>query len=180
MRYFKKVSGERLYLSPMNADDTEIYTKWLNDPAVSVNLGNYGMMISLFSERKALEDMVSGGQNFAMVLHEGDTLIGNISLMDVDHLNRKATAGLFIGEAEHRGKGYGTEALRLLLSYGFRTLNLHNIMLRVFSDNLQGIACYKKAGFREFGRRREAKFKNGSYVDEVYMEILDTEFDTVK
>ena len=176
MRYFKKVQGERLYLSPMNTDDAEIYTKWMNDFNVSGNLGNYRSMISLHNEKKALEEMASEGHNFAIVLNDSNTLIGNISLMDVDGIHRSATVGLFIGEAEKRGKGYGTEALRLIVGYGFKILNLHNIMLLVHSDNEQGYACYKKAGFKEFGRRRESQFKNGRYVDDIYMEILDADF----
>lgn len=176
MRYFKKIVGERIYLSPINVDDVEAYTKWLNDFTVSGNLSNFSQMISLDTEKKTLERLVSEGQNYAMVLVEGDILLGNIGFADIDHISRKAEVGLFIGEAEYRGKGYGTEALRLMLDYGFKTLNLHNIMLRVHSDNEEGLACYKKVGFHEFGRRREAKFKNGHYLDVVYMEILDTDF----
>lgn len=176
MKYFKKLAGERVYLSPMHPDDAEIYTKWMNDYAVSGFLGNFTRLISLPGERKALEEMTAGGQNFAIILLESDTLIGNISLMRINDINRSATVGLFIGEAENRGKGYGTEALRLIVDFGFSTLNLHNIMLQVHADNEQGIACYKKVGFVEFGRRREADFKRGRYVDDVYMDILAKDF----
>ena len=176
MRYFKKIVGERLYLSPMNTGDAALYTQWLNDVSVSDNLGTYAKMISLSSEEKALERMACDGQNYAMVLLDGDTLIGNISLMEIDGIHRRATVGLFIGDAETRGKGYGAEALRLILGYGFHSLNLHNIMLHVHADNPQAIACYKKVGFREFGRRREALFKKGATVDLVHMDILATEF----
>ena len=176
MRYFQKMKGSRLYLSPINKDDTEIYTKWLNDVEVSGNLGNYSKMISLNNEQQMLESMTSDGQHYAIVLYENDTLIGNISLHQIDNIGRKATTGLFIGEQEHRNKGYGSEALKLILDFGFKILNLHNIMLNVHSDNEMAIACYKKVGFREFGRRRESSFKAGRYVDDVHMEILDTEF----
>ena len=176
MRYFKKIKGERIYLSPINKEDVVIYTKWLNDYEVSGNLGNYRVLISLNNEEKTLDRMTSEGHNYAMVLNDGDTLIGNISLFDIDNISRRATLGLFIGEKEHRGKGYGSEAIRLILDYGFKTLNLHNIMLHVHSDNEMGIACYKKVGFREFGRRRESKFKNGQYIEEVHMDILKSEF----
>jgi len=180
MRYFRKLSGERLYLSPINTDDAAIYTKWLNDFTVSGGLGNFRMMISLDSEKKLLEQLTNEGHNYAIVLDKDDLLIGNIGLMEIDNINRSATVGLFIGESENRGKGYGTEALRLILDFGFKTLNLHNIMLIVHSDNQQAIACYKKVGFREFGRRREAKYKNGNYIDIVHMEILDADFYNTK
>ena len=176
MRYFPKIIGERVYLSPINMDDAEIYTKWLNDRAVSENLGFYRRLVSLANEKKALEGLTAGGHDYAIVLKEGDRLIGNISLMEVDHLSRRATLGIFIGDAEQRGHGLGAEAIRLILEYGFETLNLHNIMLHVNASNAQAIACYIKVGFREFGRRRESTFIDGRFVDTVHMEILEDEF----
>ena len=167
--------GERLYLSPVNPDDVEQYTKWLNDHDVADHLGQYRQMISLDNERKALERLSSEGHNYAIILKDTDTLIGNISLMDIEHIHRRATLGLFIGDAEQRGKGYGTEAIRMILQYGFDILNLHNIMLLVHADNPSGLACYKKVGFTEVGRRREARIKNGRHIDLIYMDILSTD-----
>jgi RimJ/RimL family protein N-acetyltransferase len=176
MPYFQKIPGERIYLSPVDVNDAEIYARWFNDIAVSGNLGNYTKTISLSNEEKFLQKMAEGGQDFAIVRREGDKLLGNISLMDINHLSRRATLGLFIGEAENRGQGYGGEAIRLILDYGFRHLNLHNIDLSVHGDNAAAIRCYEKVGFRECGRRRESKFKNGRYIDVVNMDILDSEF----
>ena len=102
-------------------------------------------------------------------------LLGHISLHDIDHLNRNAFLGVMIMETE-RNKGYGAEAIRLLLKYGFRTLNLNNIMLSVHADNLQAIACYRKVGFKMAGRRRESICKDGEYIDKLYMDILAREF----
>ena len=178
MRYFPKITGERLYLSPINLDDAETYTKWLNDPAVADHLGLYRNLISLPNETKILESLTSEGHNYAIVLKDGDELIGNISLMEIEHIHRRAALGLFIGGAERRGKGYGTEAIRLILGYGFNILNLHNIMLTVHADNPQGLACYNKIGFREVGRRREARIKDGCYIDLVYMDILGSDFNS--
>jgi len=180
MRYFKKIVGERIYLSPINKDDAEIYTKWMNDFDVANNIGMFSDTISLTSEQKYFDKLTTEGHNYAIVLKENDTLIGGISLRDIDHLKRRGKVSpIFIGEAENRGKGYGAEALRLICNYAFKVLNLHNIMLLVISSNEAGIACYKKAGFREFGRRREATYKNGEYLDIVYMDILSTEFEEV-
>ena len=177
MRYFRKIIGERLYLSPFDASDEEIYTKWaewVNDRTVSDNFGQHHILVSSASAKKTIEELQ--GYRFAIVLLDGDVLIGHISIHDIDHLNRHAFLGIFIGEEEHRGKGYGTEAVRLALDYGFKTLNLHNIMLSVHEDNHAGIACYKKIGFQDAGRRREWKFKDGKYIDILYMDILEREF----
>jgi len=175
MRYFRKLQGERIYLSPVDPDDAEQVTKWMNDPEVAVYLGQHQNVTSLPSQQKKLEQKAESGYNFAIVLNEGDRLIGSIGLGDVNQQSRCAAFGISIGEAEHRGKGYGAEAIRLLLRYAFDTLNLRNVMLCVHADNAQGLACYRKVGFREIGRRREATFKNGAYVDVVYMDILADE-----
>jgi len=176
MRYFRKIAGERLYLSPVNAEDFKQYTKWINDPEVADPLGSYTGAYSLTSEKKVLERLSGKGHHYAIVLNEGDTLIGNVGLTDIDHIHRKALLGLFIGESEHRGKGYGGEAIRLLLGYGFNVLNLHNVMLFAHADNPQGLACYSKLGFKEIGRRREARIRDGRFIDVVYMDILATDF----
>jgi RimJ/RimL family protein N-acetyltransferase len=94
----------------------------------------------------------------------------------VDYRHGTAELGILIGEADGRGKDYGTETTRLMAEYAFTTLGLHNLMLRVFAFNPAGIRAYEKAGFREFGRRREAVWMGGRRWDVVYMECLASEF----
>ena len=174
MPYFEKIPGERVYLSPMNPGDAEIYTKWLNDVEVTRWLGQYSQVYSLPAERAWLENATKDVNNylFAIVLREGNRLIGNIGLMDLNQIHRRATLGIFIGQAEERSKGYGAEAVRLLLDYGFNWLGLRNIDLHVHVNNARAIRCYEKAGFREYGRRTRAIFHNGEWIDDVLMEIL--------
>ena len=178
MPYFRKIIGEHLSLSPVSADDgdTDDYLKWMNDKSVATNFGQYNRAVSSKSDLKWLFEPPSDMQRYAILLLDGDELIGSISIHNIDHLNRNAFIGIFIGEEEQRSKGYGTEAIRLLLEYGFKTLNLHNIMLTVHADNYAGIACYKKVGFREVGRLPEWVFKDGQYTDKLYMGVLAQEF----
>lgn len=177
MKYYKKIIGKRLYLSPINIDDAENYIKWMNDKAVAGNYGQYSLLVTPKSDMKWLFEPESGVHRYAIVLFDGDVLIGSISLHDINHVNRTAFTGIFIGEEEYRSKGYGAEAIRLILEYGFKTMNLNNIMLSVHGDNFAGITCYKKVGFREAGRRREWVFKDGKYIDVIYMDILAREFE---
>jgi len=174
--YYRKLVGERLYLSPFDPTDPQSianWAKWMNDPSIAEFYGGIHNHVSLSWAKAAVAELT--GQRFDIVLND-DTLIGHISLHDIDHLNRTAFFGIVIGEAEQRGKGYGTEAVRLILSYGFNQLNLNNIMLSVHADDYPAIACYKKIGFKDAGRRREWVFKNGKYVDTLYMDILAREF----
>ena len=174
MPYFEKIPGERIYLSPIDPGDAETYTKWVNDFEVTRWLGSTGSVYSLPAERAYLENATKETNNhqFAIVLRDGNRLIGSIGLMDLNQRCQKATLGIFIGEAEDRSKGYGTEAIRLLVDYGFQWLNLRNIDLHVNSGNARAIACYKKAGFREYGRRHDAIIADGRWYDDVLMEVL--------
>ena len=177
MQYYRKITGQQIYLSPFDPnspDAAATWARWMNNRAVSDTFGGHSNLVSLSGAKKTLQELY--GHRFDIVLTDGDILIGHISLHDIDHMHRHAFMGVVIGEDEHRGRGYGTEAVRLILDYGFNTLNLHNIMLSVHADNPAGIACYKKAGFREAGQRREWAYKNGEYIDVIYMDILAREF----
>ena len=96
--------------------------------------------------------------------------------------NRRNNTGIgktfedYIGDEENRGKGYGQEAIRLLLTYAFEYLNLNNIMLGLWSFNTEAYECYKKAGFKEIGRRRECYYLKGVYYDEILMDILQKDW----
>lgn len=171
-KYIPKIIGEKVYLSPMLLDDLEQYTRWMNDFEVTRYLGQAAKCYSLESEKKILEGLVSDGHNYAVVLKGEDRLIGNASLFDIQHIHQRAEIGLFIGEAKDRGKGYGPEVVKLLVDYGFRYLNLNNIMLKVFSGNTAAINAYKKCGFREIGRRSRSYFVENKWHDEIFMEIL--------
>ena len=83
---------------------------------------------------------------------------------------------IFIGDKDYRSKGYGTEAIRLILDYGFNYMNLKNIKLDLMDFNERALKCYKKCGFKEYGRRRKCVYVNGKYYDKISMDILDEEF----
>lgn len=177
MKYFKKLVGEKIYLSPVNAEDVEKYVEWLSDFDVTDGIGRSGQIFTVENEKQWLEETSKKGDlHFGIVNLEHDELIGNCGIHDINYQRRTATVGIFIGKDQNRNRGYGTEALQLLLDYGFHYLNLKNIMLTVFSFNERAIACYKKVGFKEFGRRRQSYFVNGNYYDEVQMDILAEEF----
>jgi RimJ/RimL family protein N-acetyltransferase len=124
-------------------------------------------------ERAAVDDARVG---FTIYERATGRAIGNCGLHEVDLPNRRTLVGIMIGEPEARGRGYGTEAMRLLLDFAFTALGLHSVMLMVFEYNGAGLRCYEKVGFREVGRRRESRWYNGRFWDEIYMDILATEF----
>ena len=179
MKYFKKLVGDTIYLSPRNSEDVETFTKWLNDFQVTDGLGRSGLIVTLNGEKEYLENVHDNDNTryyFVIVTLENDEMIGTISLENINYINRSAKLGIFIGEEKHRGKGIGKEAIQLILDYGFHYLNLNSIQLSVFAFNERAIACYKKCGFKEVGRLREAYYLNGKYYDKILMDILKSEF----
>ena len=178
MRYYKKLVGERIYLSPVNIEDAEKYVEWFSDFKMTDGIKKSSEIVTVESEREWLENSLKNNNyNFAIVDLENDELIGNCGIMNINQKDRNAELGIFIGNEDKRNKGYGAEALRILLDYCFNYLNLNNVELGVMSFNERAIACYKKVGFKEYGRRRESYFLNGKYYDTIYMDILAKEFE---
>lgn len=177
MGYYKKIVGERIYLSPMCVEDAEKYVEWMSDRSVTDGIRSTRKIMTVEAERKWItENLENGTYNFSIVLKENDELIGSCSINNPNLIDKTATLGIFIGDEINRNKGYGAEALSLLLDYGFNILNLNNIGLGVFSFNERAINCYKKIGFKEYGRRHECYYLDGKYYDEILMEVLKKDF----
>lgn len=122
------------------------------------------------------EENANPEATFSIVTIDGDKLIGTVGLERINQTHRTTTLGIFIGDKEFLNKGYGTEAIRLLLDYGFNYMNLHSIHLNLMSFNIRAQKCYEKCGFKETGRIRESRFINGRYYDVITMDILANEF----
>jgi RimJ/RimL family protein N-acetyltransferase len=116
------------------------------------------------------------GTGFAIEA-DGD-LIGQCALFEFDEVARTCSLGITIGDPQYWGRGYGTDAVRVLLDYGFRHLNLHRVWLAVNGSNARALGAYHKCGFVEEGRLRSHVWSDGQYVDLVYMGILRGEWET--
>jgi len=131
--------------------------------------------------RERIERYEPRGSSFAFTIHTlaDDRLIGIIDL-DVTHwVNGDAYVGIGIGERDLWGKGYGTDAMRVMLRYAFRELNLHRVTLTVFEYNPRAIRSYEKAGFVVEGRLRGWINREGRRWDMIHMGILREEWETL-
>ena len=176
----KTLVGDNVYLSPISLDDVEKYAEMVNDIKVSVGLGylSYTNIIDFESEK---EFLISAKKEkmFAVRLLKNDELLGNIGFNSVDLLNCTAVIGIMLGNPNYQRKGYGIEAVKLILDYGFSFLNLRNISLSVFEYNEAAYNLYKKAGFKEVGRLRKAVEIVGKTYDVIIMDMLKEEFQSV-
>jgi len=177
MAYYERVVGERCYLSPIDPDDAPKYTAWINDPELSIMLQIVVKPVSIVSEREFAEKFAKDPYQFAIVNKETNELMGGCGLKDVDLINRTSQMGIFLGDRNDWGKGYGEEATRLLVDFAFSYVNLRSIMLEVFDFNPRAIRCYEKVGFKHVGRRRCAKLLGDKCYDEVLMDIVADEFE---
>ena len=179
-KYLKKLIGDNIYLSPISLDDVEEYAEMVNDIKVSVGLGylSYTNIIDFESEKEFLIS-VKKEKMFAVRLLENNELLGNIGFNSLDIINRNGALGVLIGNPKYQRKGYGTEALKLILDYGFSFLNLRNISLSVFEYNEPAYNLYKKVGFKEAGRLRKAVEIMGKTYDVIIMDMLKEEFQSV-
>ena len=172
------IEGELVALGPLQCEHVMLWTEWFNDFAMTGNLAMLPRPMTFEQEDAWYERASSDERNPTFAIYERTTwrTIGNCGLIDVDLIHRHAEVGIAIGEADARGQGYGTEAMRLLLDYAFTVLGLRNVMLRVYEYNDAGRRSYAKVGFKEIGRRRQSRWHNGRFWDVILMDILESEF----
>lgn len=173
------IVGDKIALGPRRRDLIPLHQRWANDFAIARNLGAFGP-VTMERETAYYERIATAETTASFVIYERVSMrpIGSTELMHIEYRNRRADFGIFIGEANARGKGYGTETTRLMLDYAFTALGLRNVALTVGEWNIAGQRAYAKAGFREYGRRRQCWMMGGRWWDEIAMDCLATEFES--
>jgi RimJ/RimL family protein N-acetyltransferase len=173
------IEGTLVNLRAPEITDLERNARWVNDREVTQYLSmRYEM--SLAAEEGWMREAVSKPLAYDRVFFAIDTKegqhIGNTNLFEVKPEDRKAKLGIMIGEKDYWSRGYGSDALTTLLRFGFDEMNLNRVELDVFAFNERGIAAYRKCGFVEEGRRRQAQFTAGEYHDVFVMSVLRDEW----
>lgn len=172
--------GERIILRDYRKEDLPYMRKWVNEYEITQYLSNIFLYPhSLHDTESFLNSIIEGRAGFkGFVIAKKDTeeYIGQIDLVKIEWVNRIGTLGIVIGTKENLGKGYGTEAIKLLQDFAFNKLNLHKLELEVRDFNDRATNCYKKCGFIEEGRKRECFFADGKYYDNIQMGILKREY----
>ena len=164
-------------LTPLTPADSPVLYQWINDREQVLFNAAYKPVSesqhqAWFASIQQREDVVI----FGIRLLETGQLIGSCQLHSINFVNRTAELQIRIGSPADRGKGHGTEAVRLLLQFGFSDLNLNRIHLHVFAGNPRAIAAYEKCGFVREGLLRQGAFVDGQYIDVVVMGILREEY----
>lgn len=163
---------EDVYLRALEPADVERTSKWHNDAGLYATLVNPFRYVSRAAEEEWIRRKTAYSQTeiqLAICLKEGERHIGNIHLTDIDWVARHACLGIFIGATSCQSKGYGQQALRLLLRHAFHDLGLYRVYLTVLEDNPRALRIYEKCGFVVEGRLRRHAYKRGQFQDLILM-----------
>ncbi len=172
------LDGGRIYLRGVRPSDVnEAYYRWMNDPEVTGYLESRFCPNSMEGLRDYVTSKLGDRDNIflAIVVKEGDRHIGNIKLGPINWVHRFADIGLMIGEKDCWGKGYATEAIRLVVDYAFRELNLHKLTAGCYDLNEGSVKAFKKVGFEVEGVRKKYFYYRGSYVNGVLLGLLNND-----
>ena len=159
LRPIQASDHERLYEL---VETIEVRALSSNDPPVPLSFEQFKAKYEAAEEEGA-------GAWFA--IDADGELVGECGLHSIEHYQQRAEVGISLGK-EHWGRGYGQDAVRTLLGYGFRTLNLEKISLHVIADDERAVGAYRKAGFVEEGRLRSHLWYDGRRHDELVMSVL--------
>lgn len=175
------IYGEHVRLRAPERSDIPMFVSWFNDPEVRQGLSLYRPM-GQAEEENWFEGMLKRPADERPLVIEIKVEfdkwfpIGNIGFHNIDWRNRSSEFGIVVGEKEYWDKGYGSESVQLLVKFGFETLNLNRIYLRVNETNHRAIRAYEKVGFIQEGRIRQGVMQAGNYIDGLWMSMLREEW----
>ncbi|MBK7893683.1 MAG: GNAT family protein [Candidatus Promineifilaceae bacterium] len=171
------LTGEKIILRPITVDDAQAMFASLAD-AESMRLTGTQQTFTLAQVQQHCQRVAQADDrvDYAITLPSDSTYLGEVVLNDIDWTNRSASFRIALASEKLFGQGYGTEATRLIVDFGFRTLKLHRIELEVYDFNPRAQHVYEKVGFVREGVRRDALLWNGRYQNAILMSILEAEY----
>jgi len=165
------IEGKEVVLRPILEQDIVYLNKWKNDEETFKYLGGGFMPTSIDQQKKWMESMMdTTGNNKRFIITDNNGPIGMIGLYGIHWINRNCEIGMYIGEKESKGNGYGKEACKLIEQFAKKYLNLKKIKLNVVSDNKVAINMWTSLGYEQVGIYKEERFVNETYKDLVLME----------
>jgi RimJ/RimL family protein N-acetyltransferase len=173
----KFLTGTQVYLRPMEKDDLKQLYIWFNDPEIRGITGEvFPTSQTVVDEFLAKLQSDSSRVWFGIVLQENDQLIGEAGLLRMFPAWRTTDLSIIIAEKTAWGKGYGNEAMELLLDYAFGFLNFHRVSIGVVGTNERALHFYDRIGFKREGIQRDGYYYAHEYQDFVMMSLLEDEY----
>lgn len=175
----KVLAGRKVELVPRGEEHAALLARWLDDPEVRHWLHSSELPPELRSAEaiasRTREVLLDPTEARFMIVADGGVPIGDVGFLGIHRVGR-AELSIAIGEKPYWSRGYGGDAICTLLRFGFGELGLRRVTLIADADNLRGIACYARCGFRQEGVLRAHRLRYGQPLDMVAMGVLREEF----
>ena len=174
----EKLVGEGVELRRHARENYRLYGEWYGDPEIWRLTSWAASPLSTPAVERLFKDreLSSTDDSFAIHLKGEEEPIGVVSLMNLSQANESAELSVIVGHPDDRRRGYGAEAIAILLDYGFDELGLNRVGLSVFEFNEYAISTYEKLGFRDEGRLRKSLKRDGAFYDAILMSVLGSEW----
>jgi len=173
----KFLSGSQVFLRPIEKDDLKKLYIWFNDPEIRGLTGEvFPTSQTGMDEYLTKLQMDSSRVWFGIALQEDDQLIGEAGLLRMFPAWRTTDLSIIIGEKIFWRRGYGNEAMELLLDYAFGYLNFHRVAIGVVGTNERALHFYERIGFKQEGVQRDGYYYAHEYQDFVMMSLLENEY----
>lgn len=173
-----KLQGDKIYLRGYEMRDKEAVFAGAHEPVGARLTGTHGTFTMAQIEAYIEMNQKADGSRYGWVIClPDDTVVGEVVINEIDTDNRSSSIRIAIYDPKYFGKGYGTEAMRLAVDFGFKQANLHRIELGVYDFNPRAIHVYEKVGFTLEGTLRDTLFWEGEYHNEFIMSILEHEWE---
>ncbi len=166
------IKGDRVYLRPILKKDIVHLNEWKNDEETYQYLGGGYMPTSIDQQEKWMDSLIdtTGSNKRFLICDFEDKAIGMIGLYDINWIHRTCEIGVYLGNKEGTGKGYGKEACQLIEGFAKEYLNLRKIKLSVVSDNQGAVKMWRSLGYEVIGEYLEERYIKGKYRNVLIME----------
>lgn len=170
------LKGQKVVLRAMERDDLKQLHILRQHVDLEIMGGGDWMPYSLAAMEKYFDKHIEREDNHRFIIEADNKIIGDIGLHHVDRANNCTSFGIGILDPDYLGKGYGRDAINVLLDYVFRIHSFRRIWLEVAATNPRAIGAYTACGFIQEGLLREHNFQEGQYIDAIVMGLLRTEW----
>lgn len=166
------IIGKNVYLRPIKKDDLEILNQWKNDSEVFKYLGGGFQPISIDQQEQWMNSLIdlTGINKRFIISNQEDYPLGMVGLYKINWIHRTCEIGIYIGQNESRGKGYGKEAVSLLEAYGKSYLNIRKVKLNVVMNNKRALNMWSNLDYDKVGMLKKERYIDGEYYDLGIME----------
>lgn len=175
------IKGDHVYLRPIQKEDMYSFYQATQDEEIRYMTGTRdSFTMEQLAHHFTTISQDESRRDFAICLSQNNELIGDLSIVEIDEMNKKAGFRIAIHNPTYFNKGYGSEATKLAILFSFEQLKLNRLQLEVFSHNKRGMKAYEKVGFKKEGVLRQSLYINNQYSDEIIMGITRADYKTFK